>query len=283
MNDQLVEQLLNEDESEALDFKRDQYPFDTATDEQKSELLKDILAFANSWKRSEAYILIGVDDVKGGRSKPVGVISHLDDAKLQQFVNSKTQRRTTFSYRAFPFEGIQIGVVHIPVQDRPIFLTKNYGKLKKDIVYVRRGSSTDEANPDEIARMGVSKQLSAIEEQQEFERRKEILLVQPYFQGAGGMYNKMNGKFKLRNIGEDIKKVSVEWPGEIKGLSRPVSYLAKGGVIEIVVDNLPDPLPEEGFPIVISYEDKFGNKNNKSLHYDFRIVDWIEDETVLGA
>ena len=48
MNAVLMEELLNEDESATLDFKRDQYPFDNATDEQKGELLKDILAFANA-------------------------------------------------------------------------------------------------------------------------------------------------------------------------------------------------------------------------------------------
>ena len=63
-----MEKLLNEDESSALDFKRDQYPFEKASDEQKSEFLKDILAFANAWRRTDAYILVGVEDVKGGRS-----------------------------------------------------------------------------------------------------------------------------------------------------------------------------------------------------------------------
>ncbi len=68
MNATLMEELLNEDESSALDFKRDQYPFEKASDEQKSEFLKDILAFANAWRRTDAYILVGVEDVKGGRS-----------------------------------------------------------------------------------------------------------------------------------------------------------------------------------------------------------------------
>jgi Putative DNA-binding domain len=64
----LIENLLNQDESSSLDFKRDQYPFDGADDGQKSELVKDILAFTNAWRQSDAYILIGVDDVQGGRS-----------------------------------------------------------------------------------------------------------------------------------------------------------------------------------------------------------------------
>jgi hypothetical protein len=40
--------LLNEDENTSLDFKRDQYLFEGATDEQRSEVLKDMLAFTNS-------------------------------------------------------------------------------------------------------------------------------------------------------------------------------------------------------------------------------------------
>ena len=44
----LIEDLLHEDESTSLDFKRDQYKFVGADDKTKSELLKDILAFVNS-------------------------------------------------------------------------------------------------------------------------------------------------------------------------------------------------------------------------------------------
>src|SRR5690242_15315609 len=60
VNDNLLDQLLHEEESATLDFKRDQYPFTTASDEQKSELLKDLLALANAWRRTTAYILVGV-------------------------------------------------------------------------------------------------------------------------------------------------------------------------------------------------------------------------------
>ena len=31
----------------------------------KSDLLKDVLAFVNSWRRTTAYVLIGVREVKG--------------------------------------------------------------------------------------------------------------------------------------------------------------------------------------------------------------------------
>lgn len=159
MDDTLFERLLYEEEGPTLDFKREQYRFPKATDEEKSELLKDILGFANAWRRSEAYILIGVEDIRGGRGNVVGIppSDHLDDHSLQQFVNSLTNRPVLFHYAAFGFEGKQIGVIRIEGQTRPVYLKRPFGKLKPNDVYVRRGSSTDPtkpALPDEIALMG---------------------------------------------------------------------------------------------------------------------------------
>jgi predicted HTH transcriptional regulator len=154
MDAALFERLLNEEEGATLDFKRDQYPFAGADDEQKSELLKDILAFANAWRRADAYILIGVEEVRGGRSNVVGVTDHIDDHSLQQFVSHKTNRPPHFSYEAFTFDGQQVGVIKIDQQPRPFYLKADYGKLKKRVVYIRRGSSTGEADLDEVARMG---------------------------------------------------------------------------------------------------------------------------------
>lgn len=156
MDKTLFEQLLFQEESDSLDFKRDQYPFDGATDEVKSELLKDILAFANSWRRTDGYILIGVEDVKGGKSNVVGIGDDLDDAKLQQFVNSKTNRPVSFAYESAVFDGSRVGIIRLGQQQKPIYLTKDYGKLRRNEVYIRRGSSTDIAKPDEVALMGIN-------------------------------------------------------------------------------------------------------------------------------
>ena len=163
MTNELLEILLDDEEGTALDFKREQYAFQGANNRDKSELLKDILAFANAKRRNEAYILIGVDEVKGGRSEIVGITDHLDDAKLQQFVNSKTQRPVDFSYYPFPIEGVEIGIIEIPLQERPIYIKEGFGRLKKDTVYIRRGSSTDTATLDEVAQMGAdSERLNSV-------------------------------------------------------------------------------------------------------------------------
>lgn len=156
INEDLIENLLYDEEGDDLDFKSEQYKFVKASDEDKGEMLKDIIAFANSWRRSDAFILIGVKEIKGGRSEVVGINEKLDDATIQQFVNSKTQRPVAFSYRNLDFEGKCIGIIHIPIQNRPFYLKNDYGKLKKETVYIKRGSSTDIAKLDEIARMGTS-------------------------------------------------------------------------------------------------------------------------------
>ena len=79
MDDEFLAGLLYEEEGATLDFKKEQYRFATATKEDKSELLKDILGFANAWRRADAYVLIGVEEVRGGKSIVHGVESQLDD------------------------------------------------------------------------------------------------------------------------------------------------------------------------------------------------------------
>jgi predicted HTH transcriptional regulator len=106
MDDALFEQLLNEEESTTLDFKKETYRFVKASDEDKAELVKDILGFANAWRRSEAYILIGVEEVRGGKSRVIGipVADHLDDHSVQQFMSALTDHPVRFRYEAFGFE-----------------------------------------------------------------------------------------------------------------------------------------------------------------------------------
>ena len=141
-------------ESDSLDFKSEQYKFTSATDDQKSELLKDILAMANSWRSETGYIILGVIDTPEKPNQLIGIQDHVDDAQIQQFVNGKTNRVCTFGYQTITLDGLTFGVLEIPIQPRPVYLKKQYGKLKQETVYVRRGSSTTEAKLEEISLMG---------------------------------------------------------------------------------------------------------------------------------
>ena len=161
MNEELLESLLHQPEGQFLDFKEAQYRFVGANTTDKSELLKDVLAFTNSWRLTPAYVLIGVREVKGGRSEVVGVVDHLEDADLHQFVNSKTQRPVDFSYERFRTDEVEIGIIEIPLQDRPIYARNVFGKVEAGAVYIRDGSSTRKATPDEVAKMGAQQSVEA--------------------------------------------------------------------------------------------------------------------------
>jgi hypothetical protein len=91
-----------------------------------------------------------------GKSFITGIVAnaHLDDQSLQQFVCSKTNRPVPFSYFPFPVGRQQIGVLMFPVTNqRPFYLNSDFGLLKRNVVYIRRGSSTAEASPDEVLSM----------------------------------------------------------------------------------------------------------------------------------
>lgn len=153
MHPDLIDQLLFKDEGESLDFKAAQYAFAKVSDHQKAELLKDILAMANAWRDGPGHILIGFKENRPNRATVVGISDHLDDASLQQFVTQKVTPKLQFRYEEVLYEGKHVAVITIPKQKRAFWLTKDFGLLRANIVYVRRGSSTDQASPAEVQTM----------------------------------------------------------------------------------------------------------------------------------
>jgi predicted HTH transcriptional regulator len=188
--------LLHRSESETLDFKSKQYPF--SSDEEKSELLKDILAFGNAWKDSDGYILIGVEEEHGRMKHLCGAEITLRDSDLQQFVNSKTNRPISFRMEVRQHEGVNLTVIQIDkAQQRPIFLTKNFGRLKNNIVYIRRGSSTGEATPDEIADMGRDENATQQEEKTKLAKKEKVEL---FWRGFKAFFRELEQKIlSLKN------------------------------------------------------------------------------------
>ena len=150
-DDDLIDRLLYTGEGTTLDYKREGYVTEGADDVKTSELLKDILAFSNTWRTEPAYILIGFDE---SEQEFYPVIRHPDDSRLQQFINGKTNKHVVFSYRAVTYKNQALGLYTIEVQERPIYAKKKYGIVEKDVVYVRYGSSTAIADPTQIAKMG---------------------------------------------------------------------------------------------------------------------------------
>ncbi|MBG7622103.1 ATP-binding protein [Herbaspirillum sp. AP02] len=155
VTDDILNELRYRSESVDLDFKQAQYRFIGAGEQEKSELLKDILAIANSWREGTGYILIGFKDCTPNPADVTGISTddHIDDAQLQQFVNGKVEPPLHFKYEERVFEEKIVAIISIPKQQRPFSVYAGYGKVRSNVVYVRRGSATVEASPAEIIKM----------------------------------------------------------------------------------------------------------------------------------
>jgi len=155
IDEKKIEELCLKGESVTLDYKVEQYKFNGNKDD-KSELLKDVLSFANAWREEKGYILIGISE-NNGQGEIVGIQSDdiIDDANIQQFINSKTNKHIPFSCYSVIFEKGLVQVIEIDecASERPFYATKDFGNVKKGAVKIRRGTSTSDALPDEIVKM----------------------------------------------------------------------------------------------------------------------------------
>ena len=160
-----IRELVLEGESNHLDFKREQYHFVGLSgpdgDKEKAKLLKDILAFANAFRKDPAFILVGVDESLPRDQSVAGIPSQdvIDDATLQQFVNSKTNRPIPFrAYTVSCSDSRVVEVLEIDpcANDRPFYLKKGFGGILQEEVWFRSGSSNTKATPDDIYRMGLT-------------------------------------------------------------------------------------------------------------------------------
>ena len=159
LNEEILKQLCLQGESNCVDYKRTQYAFIYAEDEKKAELLKDVLCFANSFRKEPAYILIGVVEESSGLGTICGIQDNevIDDSKLQEFINSKTNKPIPFS--AYPIRtasGKLLQIIEIDrcLGTRPYYLKRDYNWLHHNDVWTRTGTSSHIASPDEIAEMG---------------------------------------------------------------------------------------------------------------------------------
>ena len=160
-----IRELILEGESNRLDFKREQYRFVGLSgpdgDKEKAKLLKDVLAFANAFRKDPAFILVGVDESLPRDQSVAGIPSQdvIDDATLQQFVNSKTNRPIPFrAYTVSCSDSRVVEVLEIDpcANDRPFYLKKGFGGILQEEVWFRSGSSNTKATPDDIYRMGLT-------------------------------------------------------------------------------------------------------------------------------
>lgn len=172
LNDVILDKLLQADEGDMLDFKKEFYDFGGDKNERKrkdSKFIKDIVSFANTIREESSYIICGVQDLP---REIVGVDKNslVDDSILQEKIKDKLKPIPKFHTYRRQREGLELFIIEIPVVKYPTPCTalSNIGGMTADRVYFRRGSSNAEANTEESYRISAwLERLKSIEEYEE--------------------------------------------------------------------------------------------------------------------
>lgn len=162
MDKNQLERLLSLGETSFLDFKSD---IDLESKRGKIKFIIEVLGLSNSFKKP-AYLILGIED---STKRAIGISKEITEERIQKVIsdNCRPQIRCTFEYVAFKRK--RIGILTIWGTQRPYTLKKDMGyeddKGRQQIasektVYVRRGSTGDTANPDEIAEMFFERQVN---------------------------------------------------------------------------------------------------------------------------
>ncbi|WP_336817322.1 ATP-binding protein [Burkholderia gladioli] len=154
MTENEFRELLALGERDWLDFKRDGYG-DLTTSAARNEFTKDVLAMANTPRDVPARLVLGVSWTAETGSVVYGLEEQLDDQKFQNAVGvDRVQPIPRFVYIPHTFEGKQVGVIEIPIDDRgPFTPVKDIERLQAGAIYFRRGTTSERAVGDEILRI----------------------------------------------------------------------------------------------------------------------------------
>jgi len=147
----LFAQLLKTTELRKVEFKERQYRLDN--DVLKSHFVEDILCIANA-PGEDGYILLGVWE------KPrevVGISSHHDSAMLAGIVAGVIEEPIHFEFFPITHEVKRCALLRIPSsRARPHWPKRDFGILRKHVLYTRRASGNGEASISEIREMFLS-------------------------------------------------------------------------------------------------------------------------------
>ena len=145
---QLVKFFLEQGkEGECWDFKQEWH-------DDMSNLIKDIICLANTVHDENCYIIFGVsDDLRiVGMQKPRRKQADIIDAISN--LHFAGDNYPKISIETIKYNDIELDVLIINDTDKtPIFLKKQYGKIREGCIYLRIG---DKNTPDNSMRMFVT-------------------------------------------------------------------------------------------------------------------------------
>jgi hypothetical protein len=156
MNSKKLEELLKEEESIYLEFKES---LDLESREGKGKFLKDLLALVNS-PVNQSFLVVGIED----KTKKLLGFTGITEERLQQIVSRYCRPPIDLEFHSVDYQGVLVGVIQIFHRYKFHTLKESYkyqsnGKdveIREKVVFIRHGSTVDEATPDEVIDMAQS-------------------------------------------------------------------------------------------------------------------------------
>lgn len=138
----VIDLIIAQDENDQVDFKEEFY-----AKEKKSELIKDIVSFANNTKPRDKYIVFGIENdswIPTGINKS----SLPDISEINDLLHMYVEPFIDVEIGHFEYQRVTIGFIRIPHDslNRPYVIAKEYSKnkvtsLRKGEIYIRKGAT----------------------------------------------------------------------------------------------------------------------------------------------
>ena len=146
-------ELLESNEKDFIDFKREMYFSNTNKNKNKvrAEFVKDIVSMWNTPRERDAFILLGVGSNDSGENELTGLNDIIDDAALREQFVSLVSYTPKFSFDIINYLGKKFAVITVPVATIKSIIVRDFPSgnlgetLKRDTLYYREGSSNTEA------------------------------------------------------------------------------------------------------------------------------------------
>lgn len=125
-----LERLLDEGESEYVDFKKEYY-----SQEKKIDFLHDILCMANSNSLNDRYIVFGVSDDKQVIGIPEAIFSNINLANIVDWLRNVKLNKELYDYISLhevfynTKKVIVLRIKNIPL--KPFVLTQDYEYIEE--------------------------------------------------------------------------------------------------------------------------------------------------------
>lgn len=209
-----IEKLLSYNEGSNLDFKSE---VDLESKRGKADFLVEVLGLANSIEKP-SFLVLGVENES---KKAVGILDTITEERLQKIIADNCRPSMTCEFQYAAYKRKRIGILTIWGRQRPYTLKKDYGYedqkgrqhvLSDKTVYVRRGSTGDTANPEEIAEMFFERQETQYESEKDFNVYDELDRI------SSNLFHINNSIDRLNERGKRERVIEYLFIGIVSGL-----------------------------------------------------------------